>query len=363
MAAVPATLTLDPNSVPSATRSAWCSTELSTCSTVCGKSHPNDLSGQQACSSASCGSKSAAALYTGSATPSVSFPSTSSRATSSFSSTARLSTGTSDLGSAARATTGPTGTPSPASTNARVSGTGTASPNAHPGLSGAAKAGIAVGVILVVCLVIGAFLIWWRKRNTPTPGITLDPEGKEVVMGENGMIPKPELGGSQVYKVGELSGQDNGTSPRVHELHSSIPAVVPSQVSNTFSNVPAETPTQSRKFSNNPHHELPIAQTPPVQSPVGSQATPDSPQVNMHIPEPRAAASSPPWVNDPEENLYLAAAPVPRHDRPLSDAEITALEEEERRIDAEIEEARRIKALQDQKLAIQKRLREAKNGK
>jgi hypothetical protein len=46
--------------------------------------------------------------------------------------------------------------------------------------------------------------------------------------------------------------------------------------------------------------------------------------------------------------------------RQLSSEEITALEEEERRIDAEMEEVRRMKDLRDQKLAVQQKLRQAK---
>jgi hypothetical protein len=46
--------------------------------------------------------------------------------------------------------------------------------------------------------------------------------------------------------------------------------------------------------------------------------------------------------------------------RQLSSDEISALEEEERRIDAEMSEVRRMKELRDQKLAIQQKLKEAK---
>jgi hypothetical protein len=46
--------------------------------------------------------------------------------------------------------------------------------------------------------------------------------------------------------------------------------------------------------------------------------------------------------------------------RQLSSDEISALEEEERRIDAEMNEVRRMKELRDQKLAIQQKLKEAK---
>jgi hypothetical protein len=46
--------------------------------------------------------------------------------------------------------------------------------------------------------------------------------------------------------------------------------------------------------------------------------------------------------------------------RQLSAEEITALEEEEKRIDAELEEVKRMKELRDQKIAIQQKLRDAK---
>lgn len=44
----------------------------------------------------------------------------------------------------------------------------------------------------------------------------------------------------------------------------------------------------------------------------------------------------------------------------LCSDEITALEEQERRIDAEMEEVRRMRELRDQKFAVQQKLREAK---
>jgi hypothetical protein len=46
--------------------------------------------------------------------------------------------------------------------------------------------------------------------------------------------------------------------------------------------------------------------------------------------------------------------------RQLSSDDITALEEERRRIDAEMEEVRRMKELRDQKMAIQQKLKDAK---
>ncbi|ORY02171.1 hypothetical protein BCR34DRAFT_605652 [Clohesyomyces aquaticus] len=387
-----ASATLDPNSVPSATRSQWCTSEILTCSTVCGSlgasdntcnpndltytctcsngvsytleeysgslpafecqqlksqcisDHPNDPSGQQACNSTSCGTKSAVAVSTGSATPSTSFSPLSSRATSSFTSPFRQATSSTGPTTTGRTTTGPTAT-GPASTS--VSGTGNATPNKPSGeLTTGAKAGIAVGVILLVCLIIGAFAIWWRKRKAPVTRIPLDPEGKEVVMGDNGIAPKPELGGIQVFSVGELPAHENGTSPKVHELQHPALAMLASSRTNA---IPTEQNTDQ------PQHELPvaqtpIAQTPHIRSPIASQATPVRQQ----------GVASPPWVTDSEGESYLAAAPVPRHDRPLSAEEIAALEEEERRIDAEIEQARRLRALQDQKLSIQQRLREAK---
>jgi hypothetical protein len=44
----------------------------------------------------------------------------------------------------------------------------------------------------------------------------------------------------------------------------------------------------------------------------------------------------------------------------LCSDEITAFEEEERRIDAKMEEVRRMRELRGQKLAVQQKLREAK---
>lgn len=59
----------------------------------------------------------------------------------------------------------------------------------------------------------------------------------------------------------------------------------------------------------------------------------------------------------------LPKSPAPEHatlQRQLSVEEIASLEEEERRIDAEMEEFKRMKELRDQKAAIQQRLKDAK---
>jgi hypothetical protein len=56
-------------------------------------------------------------------------------------------------------------------------------------------------------------------------------------------------------------------------------------------------------------------------------------------------------------------SPIPAQSslqRQLSSDEISALEEEERRIDTEMEEVRRMKELRDQKRAVQQKLRQAK---
>lgn len=45
----------------------------------------------------------------------------------------------------------------------------------------------------------------------------------------------------------------------------------------------------------------------------------------------------------------------------LSPEEVTRLEEKERRIDAKIEAVQRMKELREQKIAIQQKLREARN--
>lgn len=64
----------------------------------------------------------------------------------------------------------------------------------------------------------------------------------------------------------------------------------------------------------------------------------------------------------PHENPHAQSPPSERVavQRQLSAEEITALEEEERRIDAELEEVKRTKELRDQKIAIQQKLRDAK---
>jgi hypothetical protein len=62
----------------------------------------------------------------------------------------------------------------------------------------------------------------------------------------------------------------------------------------------------------------------------------------------------------PQEIHELAPKTPTTTRRELSREEVASLEDEERRIDAELEEVRKMKELRDQKLAIQQKLREAR---
>jgi hypothetical protein len=68
----------------------------------------------------------------------------------------------------------------------------------------------------------------------------------------------------------------------------------------------------------------------------------------------------PPPPPEPQELHPSSPAPTTRTMQQLSPEAIAALQEEERRIDAEMEEVRRMKELREQKFAIQQKLRGAK---
>lgn len=96
-------------------------------------------------------------------------------------------------------------------------------------------------------------------------------------------------------------------------------------------------------------------------------ATMSAPVPMTHQPSQKETSTDSPHQTEPFlEEVPVPAAPVvplsPKVAQALTPAEIQALEDEERRIDAELEEVQRLKELREQKFAIQQKLRDAKKG-
>ena len=200
------------------------------------------------------------------------------------------------------------------------------------GLSTGAIAGIVIGVVAGIAIGIA---IWWfyrRSRRPPVAGLQerasvdhADFEDKQVVTSSISDFPsKAELHGNAY--VPELEGSQRYRS---HELHnSSSPSA---RIEERLGDGPGVTSSPS----------LPDAD---VQQPVHT-ALPLYGQASQHDIHGTDTASK--KATDGHVNTQ---------------DDIAALEEEERRIDAEMTEVRRMRELRDQKYAIQQKLRQAKSA-
>jgi hypothetical protein len=232
-------------------------------------------------------------------------------------------------------------------------------------------AGATVGSIggLVIVAII-AFLLYRRKTRKrplvhPTNPSDLDYDGKEVVDPSAIVMPaKPELDGNSTYTRTDLSQQAvHNTLPAYYppssgaaELHSTpqqhpselyVPSHQSVELQGTggygraevyTSTLPSEMETPNPTDA--PTHRLSSHHQPPIQPDQQQQPTQEVQELGPRSPESNRSVR--PW-------------------QPSND-EIIALEEEERRIDAEMEEVRRMKELRDQKFAVQQKLREAKRN-
>ncbi|KAE8443658.1 hypothetical protein EG329_001516 [Mollisiaceae sp. DMI_Dod_QoI] len=272
------------------------------------------------------------------------------------------------------ATTSSAGTSSAGSTKstgaAGKSGTATGLPTlstskaktkkARSGIATGAIAGIAVGVVALIFLAaLGAFLLWRRHHKQQTaPPLDLTPEGLEV--GEP--PPKPELDSNVVVEnpVGEhlakpeLPDTSSILAPNIRELHSN-----PAATTSTLG--PAE-------MGNSPisKHIVSIGHTSELST---TPLTPKTDSVQPKAPisrRPVAASSNDalkanaPWETEAFPYPQVETTTAQAQKTPLSpeteeDDELRRLEEEERRIDAQILESERIRALKEEKLALQAR--------
>ena len=194
-------------------------------------------------------------------------------------------------------------------------------------------------------------------------------DGKQGAHATTTALPtKPELHGETTINDGHL--------PQV--VDDSIPP-------NQYSRYPNTAELHSTPHQSPPELYAPYHQSSELQG----AAYHNTAELHSPTPRPEMEANFPPYAPVPVPSYqYLPPAqpyqyeqqqPQPQQEvqelyprspvssrsvvqRQLSSDEITALEEEERRIDAEMAEVRRMKDLRDQKLAVQQKLREAKGA-
>lgn len=199
-------------------------------------------------------------------------------------------------------------------------------------IAGAVVGAAALGVLIWL-------LIRWRKkskaRKAPTYAMGSGYENDEKQVTYASHMPldeQPELHGDPHV---ELHGET--AAPYVAELESP--------------------PAKPCSGSNAQHYAI-VAPTRSVGEMEGN--TPPYSTVPAPTPAPPTPAAKTQYDPPLHEEVQELAPKTPKSTRrELSPNEVAALEEE-RRIDAELEEVRRMKELRDQKLAIQQKLRDAK---
>lgn len=229
-----------------------------------------------------------------------------------------------------QAKTGTSSTGTSTATNGAANQGSQQNPPGGGGLPTGAKVGIAVGIVIVLLVILlVAFLFWKRRRNsTAATPLDLSPEGLEV-----GSQPPKEL---------------HNTSVSVQEL--------PSEHSPPLSTVtPVEVGSSQLASHRQPISEL--STSPSVTTTNNSSPQPAMSQISRRaVPSTTSASwANAPWQNDTE--------PFPEQERRAEDTpflstnveedELSQIEAEERRIDAQIAESERIRALKEEKAALQ----------
>jgi hypothetical protein len=225
-------------------------------------------------------------------------------------------------------------------------------------ISGGTIAGAVIGGLGGLAIVVA--LVWFcmrrrRKRAealaATSPGIVH--EEKQVTDPTAMPLPrKAELHGETTIDDGHLPQVVDGTTQPIQYSQYPPMAELPS--------MPRQTPPElyapyhrSNELQGSGFHRAAEIQAPVPQSELEASAPPYT----------QAHASTHPYQPPHEaQELYAMSSEPSRSvmQRQLSSDEISALGEEERRIDAEMSEVRRMKELRDQKLAIQQKLKEAK---
>jgi hypothetical protein len=212
--------------------------------------------------------------------------------------------------------------------------------SASTGLSTGVKAGIAIGIIFIIVISrLVAFLLWRRRRNLP-PQVPLDlsPEGLEV----GSAPPKHE------YENPSISTQE--PHPAASELASSTN--VPAELG---SSTRSETLPTSSIFTTAELSTSPAIPKVHSVSPTKTFAT----AIPRHIVPTGTASSS--WANTPwhsEESPIDVEKEAKAQEDPLlttndEEDELSRIEAEERRIDAQIAESERIRAVKEERAALQ----------
>ncbi|KAF2235689.1 hypothetical protein EV356DRAFT_531550 [Viridothelium virens] len=421
--------TVPPDSIPSDERTEWCEAQVDTCNTLCGNEtnanqcDPNDLTyqcicqggsspdlsqwndtipsfecqayksscpaenpnvfGGQSCDTITCGSLSATTSFEQSSSSSSatsgqidSAPASLTDSLAGFSqSSAPLSTSRVSPSSSSSSLISPSPTTAATQSRSEQSGstssvtstpTALSSQSSSSGLGGGAVAGIVVGSLVGVCLVaLLAFCVWRRRKTDPEFPIRLDPEGKQVVGGDDGYAPKPELEATPAPRANTVE-IDGNTTP----LQQAPSAADPMFDLLMNSNDRGESTQRCELPSSNRRPRMQELDSDPLFSPAElsasrahsrrSAVTPRRTQADgSDLPEAQPTSNLSEPIPGPEAT---GEAEVTVRDDATPD-EIARLEGEVRRIDAELAEATRIKTLRQERTAVEERLREARERK
>ena len=245
------------------------------------------------------------------------------------------------------------------------------------GVSGGTIAGAVVGSTAGVAILAALAWLWIRPRqksNLETNAAsTTGPHYDEKQVAEattTALSLKPELHGesslnnshlSQAVDHSQPSNQysypsavELPSTPQQHPLELSASHHQSTELQGSGCHNTVEQHSQSSQPEI--HANIPACSPAPVSSHHYQPLT----QPYQHEQQPKSQPKSQPQQEFQE---VCSSSPVSSRSvvqRQLSSDEISALEEEERRIDTEMEEVRRMKELRDQKLAVQQKLREAK---
>ncbi|KUJ17299.1 uncharacterized protein LY89DRAFT_50312 [Mollisia scopiformis] len=253
--------------------------------------------------------------------------------------------------------------PAVASGSATTTGDGSGSTSdpepAHNGsISAGAIAGIAIGVLaLLLAVALAAFLLWRRRRQQQakaTPPLDLTPEGLEV--GEPPV--KPELDSSTL----SMPAGQHEPQPELQDTSSSFPSN-----GNGSTSSPALTAALSlAEMGNSPTSQrVPstllaseLSTTPSTPKLATSQQQQSVTRRPVASKNEHALKANAPWETEafpyPQAEITTAQAQqTPLLASTEDDDELKQLEDEERRIDAQIAESERITALKEEKLALQ----------
>ena len=342
---------LDLNDYGSTVPSVMCSEWISQCIS----NATDDPQRQSICKAQTCGSEKAVLLdlatssrssvaSSASDTPKTSQTTSITSQSSKTSSTSSVPSTIDSTSSSRSVETSPANTPGPEQ--------GSQSPSKKSGLSVGAIAGIAVGAVLGI-VIIGALLCLCRMRRQSTNrGAYHDDKGAPILTTSE--IPyKAELDSENVMEL--------PSDTRPSELHggsSVLPAELPSLPSrgaNELYNAQRDHDQQAGELQAPNLDNAAALHAPPSPQELGSNSPPNaavSSLADQHVPSAQTGA----------QEIHNTPVLATHSIQTLSAEEIATLQEEERRIDAEKEDVRRMKELREQKLVVQQRLLNARGG-